>query len=60
MWKMLFGWYGKLLYQVGEEVLIKVVAHIIPTHYTGSCESYSTRYSHSLHEHLSHSEFVMQ
>ena len=36
MWKKLQGWEGKLLSQVGREVLIKAMAQALPT-YTISC-----------------------
>ena len=36
MWKKLQGWEGKLLSQVGREILIKAVAQALPT-YAMSC-----------------------
>ena len=36
VWKKLQGWEGKLLSQVGREILIKAIAQALPT-YTMSC-----------------------
>ena len=47
VWKKLQGWEGKLLSQAGREVLIKVVAQVLPT-YTMSCFKLLIRLCHEI------------
>ena len=47
VWKKLQGWEGKLLSQVGREVLIKAVAQALPT-YTMSCFKLPTGLCHEI------------
>ena len=47
VWKKLQGWEGKLLSQVGREVLIKAMAQALPT-YTMSCFKLPTGLCHEI------------